>query len=126
MESEIRARSWLSFADLATPLVFVQQPSENGMYEHKFTHIPNTGKFMLNPGDRVNQSFLEHENRLRELLGLAHLLPPCAAKDQLEDRIFRELNRASLEKEIHWSQQRMDVDIGRVVVNTGMHVIFKR
>ncbi|KAJ7195188.1 hypothetical protein GGX14DRAFT_302996, partial [Mycena pura] len=62
-----------------------------------------------------NTSFLEHENRLWELLGLAHFLPACAQKDELENRIWHEIDRSSAEKELHWNQQRLYIDIGQPV-----------
>ncbi|KAF8160468.1 hypothetical protein K438DRAFT_1495782, partial [Mycena galopus ATCC 62051] len=62
-----------------------------------------------------NANFLEHENRLWELMGQAHILPPCHGKNELEDRIWREIDRCSMEKELHWNQQRMHLDIDQVV-----------
>ncbi|KAJ6543708.1 hypothetical protein DFH09DRAFT_928400, partial [Mycena vulgaris] len=115
MESELIIRSQITFTSLATPLVFVNRPAENGVYTNETPLVPNTGLFRLNSTARINAAFLEHENRLWELVGLAHFLPPCTRKDELEDRIWREIDRASMEKELHWNQQRLHVDIGQVV-----------
>lgn len=122
IESEIIALSQLPLASLATPLVFTHKPSENGVYDYKLQlhPIPNTGTYKLNSGVRTNSNFLGHETRVWELLGLAHFLPACPQKDRLEDGIWQEIDRLSKEKESHWNQQRLYVDIGKVVVNTGM------
>ncbi|KAJ7124136.1 hypothetical protein C8R43DRAFT_834925, partial [Mycena crocata] len=62
-----------------------------------------------------NRDFLKHENRLWEMQGLTHLLPPNERKNEVEARIWREIDRCSVEKEIHWRQQRMSLDTSRVV-----------
>jgi hypothetical protein len=121
--SEIETRSQLTFTSLATPLVFANKPEENGAYKHQLLHIPNTGLYRLKSTVRTNARFLEHENRLWELLGLAHLIPTCSTKDKLEDCIWQEIDRLSSEKELHWNRQRLHVDIGKVVVHNGMSFI---
>lgn len=120
IHSEVIARSQLTFAHLATPLVFIHIPADNGIYKHQLQRIPNTGLYKLDSRARINTSFLEQENRLWELLGLAHFLPACAQKDELENRIWHEIDRSSGEKELHWNQQRLHIDIGQPVVNNGM------
>ncbi|KAJ7615104.1 hypothetical protein DFH06DRAFT_1013702, partial [Mycena polygramma] len=102
---------------LATPLVFANQPAQGSPYppERPLDLEPNSGTFRLSQNDRVNFAFLEQENRLRELLGGAHLLPPCARKDELEETIFQELERCNTIKRDHWNHQRMHVDKNQVV-----------
>ncbi|KAJ7447354.1 hypothetical protein B0H11DRAFT_1658847, partial [Mycena galericulata] len=70
-----------------------------------------------------NNTFLEHENRLWELLGLVHFLPPCVGKERLEERISREIQRCSLEKELHWNQQRLHLDINRIIVSNEINFV---
>ncbi|KAJ7454114.1 hypothetical protein FB451DRAFT_1049806 [Mycena latifolia] len=121
--SEIQQRSLLFSTSLATPLVFVNTPAEHGAYVHITENIPNSGEYRLKNGSRVNSPFLEHENRLWELLGLTHILPLCRAKNDLEDRIWREIDRCSIEKGLHWNQQRMHLDIRQVVVNNEVNFV---
>ncbi|KAJ7898767.1 hypothetical protein B0H13DRAFT_1884136 [Mycena leptocephala] len=118
MESEIRMRALSFSTSLASPLVFVNEPA-NLPYIHEATLTPNSGTYQLKPAARVNVSFLEHENRLWEILGLVHVLPPCARRDEVENIIFLEIDRCNTEKELHWNQQRMHIDMGKVVVNNG-------
>ncbi|KAF8163876.1 hypothetical protein K438DRAFT_1775785 [Mycena galopus ATCC 62051] len=111
MGMEVRARASTLHTSLATPLVFANNPENHGVYNHVPTLVVNS----------VNANFLEHENRLWELMGQAHILPPCRGKNELEDRIWREIDRCSMEKELHWNQQRMHLDIDQVVVNNEIH-----
>ena len=83
MEAEIWARSLMFSTSLATPLVFVNKPVEHGVYQHQSMLVPNTGLYSLKSGVLVNANFLEHENRLWELIGQAHIRPPCGGKDKL-------------------------------------------
>jgi hypothetical protein len=107
-------------ASLATPLLFVNKPAEHGVYQHQTgVHLPNSGIYKLMEGAPVNANFLEQENRLWELIGLAHILPPCNSKTRLEERIWREIDRCRAEKELHWNLQRMNLDMDQVVVNNG-------
>lgn len=120
MESEIRTRHFMISASLATPLLFVNKPAEHGVYQHQTgVHLPNSGIYKLMEGAPVNANFLEQENRLWELIGLAHILPPCNSKTRLEERIWREIDRCRAEKELHWNLQRMNLDMDQVVVNNG-------
>lgn len=119
MESEIRTRSLFSSTSLATPLVFVNKPAEHGTYIRQTVLIPNSGPYRLKPGVRANADFLQNENRMWEMMGLAHLLPPCDRKNKLKDRIWREIDRCSMERELQWNQQRMSLDMDQVVVNNG-------
>jgi hypothetical protein len=126
MEAEIRARSHLTITSLATPLIFVNKPSEHGPYKYQLLHVPNTGLYRLDSKARINAAFLEHETRLWELLGLAHLMSPSRRKDELEDRIWREIDRTSMDKELHWNQQRLHLDMDQVVVNNGVLPVKKK
>lgn len=120
MESELRTRSWLFHTSLATPLVFANKPADHSPYQHEIPLIVNSGIYRLKSAAQANFLFLEQENRLREMIGLAHLLPQSQRRDELEDRIWREIDRCGVEKELHWNQQRLHLDIDQVVVNNGM------
>ncbi|KAJ6450224.1 hypothetical protein C8R47DRAFT_998947, partial [Mycena vitilis] len=63
----------------------------------------------------ANANFLENENRLWEILGLVHILPPCDRKDRLQEKIWRMIDRCSVEKEVHWNQQRLHLDMAMTV-----------
>lgn len=118
MRSEIESRAALLPISLATLLVFSNNPADHP-YQPERTLRPNSGKYRLQPSVRTNVPFLEHENRVWEILSLAHLLPPYPGKDALENIIFTELDRCDLEKERHWNVQRMQLDMQTIVVNNG-------
>ncbi|KAJ7020103.1 hypothetical protein C8F04DRAFT_974788, partial [Mycena alexandri] len=114
MRSEIESRAALLPISLATLLVFSNNPADHP-YQPERTLRPNSGKYRLQPSVRTNVPFLEHENRVWEILSLAHLLPPYPGKDALENIIFTELDRCDLEKERHWNVQRMQLDMQTIV-----------
>lgn len=121
MEAEIQSLVRIPHASLDTPFVFILEPADNGVYDKTEDqgHGPNTGKHRLKVGLAANQRFLEHENRLWQILGHTHLLPACEQKDSFEIRVWREIDRCSDEKRLHWDQQRLHVTRQEVVVYNG-------
>ncbi|KAK6988004.1 hypothetical protein R3P38DRAFT_2372241, partial [Favolaschia claudopus] len=119
IQSEITSRALMFSAPLTTPLVFSYNPPDHGAYDtaHQAQLLPNTGRYRLKSTAPANTIFLEHENRFWELLGLLHVLPPCSQKTGLERALFQELEHCSKEKERHWNQQRLAVEIQQVVVH---------
>lgn len=121
MEAEIQGLLRIPRASLHIPLVFILNPADNGIYDAReaLGIGANTGKYCLKVGPVANQQFLEHENQLWEILGRTHLLPACEQKDSFETRVWREIDRCSEEKQLHWNQQRLHVDRQQAVVHNG-------
>jgi hypothetical protein len=123
IESEVVARASFTLATLATPLVFLHNPKDYGPYEHPSLEDisqPNSGMHVLDPGMRINWAFLENENRLHELLAQVRRMHDAESEaiQNMEDRLYRELDRMSHEKELHWSQYRLPMNSPNFV-NTG-------
>jgi len=103
------------------PLVFINNPLLQGEYilpaPHKLAQ-PNSGLYALVEGKQANKAFLATEYRFCEILSLLFKTFSQESQD-LQERLYQELGHMSHEKEIHWVQQRVDLDQGRIIVNTG-------
>ena len=97
------------------PLVFKHQPASNGVFQWpgdlEIT-IGNHGTYALAAGESANQAYLAVEQRLCELFSFVrHSHDTSESTNSLLDRLHRELCRLNREKEIEWSQQRIDPNI---------------
>ena len=127
LDTELSARSaWLPNVD---SLDFVNNPAKNGPYQYQTPDIlkqPNIGLYALKPTPR-NHIFLEHENRLCEMLSILESnqsMETTEAREDMEDRVMQELLRINRLKELEWSGQRSKRGIKGAVVNTGIVVSF--
>jgi hypothetical protein len=119
LDAELSARSgWLPNVD---SLNFVNDPTKSGPYQRKTPDQlvrPNVGLHALKSTPK-NHIFLEHENRLCEILRVLESLDTTEAKEDMEDRVIQELIRINQLKEIEWSGQRSKQGIKGAVVSTG-------
>jgi hypothetical protein len=97
------------------PLVFKHQPASNGVFKWpgdlEIT-IGNHGTYALAAGESANQAYLAVEQRLCELFSFVrHSHDTSESTNSLLDRLHHELCRLNREKEIEWSQQRIDPNI---------------
>lgn len=119
LDTELSARStWMPNIDT---LDFVNDPTKNGPYTHQTPdqlRQPNIGLYALKP-TRKNHIFLEHENRLCDILIALESMETTEAVEGVEDRVFQELVRTNRLKEVEWSGQRSRHGINGAVVNTG-------
>jgi hypothetical protein len=122
LDAELSARSsWLPNVD---SLDFVNDPAKSGPYRCKTPDQlvqPNVGLHALKSTPK-NNIFLEHENRLCDILHILELMDTTEAREDLEDRVIQELVRINQLKEIEWSGQRSKHGIKGAVVNAGMLV----
>ncbi|KII88032.1 hypothetical protein PLICRDRAFT_55048 [Plicaturopsis crispa FD-325 SS-3] len=122
-EEEVRLHSESPIVDYNKPLVFVNHPVENGTFEAPTTDDlirPNYGKHALDTRHRANSIFLTTEVRLCEIIAQISTMNATDRGDTLIDRVYRELYRMSLEKELQWTRQRLHCDrTGYVVFDTG-------
>lgn len=123
LDAKLSARStWMPNVD---SLAFVNDPTKNGPYKYQTLdqlREPNLGLYALKP-TRKNHIFLEHENRLCEILFVLESMGASEAIEGLEDRVFHELLRINRLKETEWSSQRSKHSINGTVVNTGMFAL---
>jgi len=123
LDAELTARStWMPNID---SLDFVNHPATNGPYHRRHPDqlkLPNTGLYALKLVSK-NQVYLEYENRLCDILNALESLEPTDAKDDMEDRVLRELIRINTLKEIKWSGQRSMCAVKGAVVSTGMCIL---
>jgi len=98
------------------PLVFVNDPLLQGEYILPAPHElvwPNLGLYALVEGKQANKAFLATEYRFCKILSLLFKTFSQESQD------LQELSRMSRKKEIHWVQQQVDLDQGRIIMNTG-------
>jgi len=101
-------------------LVFVNNPFLQGEYIPPAPHElawPNSGLYALVEGKKANKAFLATEYCFCEILSLLFKTFSQESQD-LQERLYQELSRMSCEKEIHWAQQRVDLDQGQIIMNT--------
>jgi hypothetical protein len=119
LDAELSARSgWLPNVD---SLNFVNDPTKSGPYQRTTPDQlvrPNVGLHALKSTPK-NHIFLEHENRLCEILRTLESLDTTEAREDMEDRVIQELIRINQLKEIEWSGQRSKQGIKGAVVSTG-------
>jgi hypothetical protein len=123
LDAELSARStWMPNIDT---LDFVNDPTKNGPYTQTPDQLrqPNVGLYALKP-KRKNHIFLEHENRLCDILIALELMETTKAVEDVEDRALQELVRINRLKEAEWSGQRSRHGINGAVMNTGMLSFF--
>ena len=107
-------------------LDFVNDPTRNGPYKCQTPdqlRKPNVGLYALEPTPK-NHIFVEHKNRLREILNILESMEATEEVEGVEDRIFQELLRINRLKEAEWSGQRSKHGINGAVVNTGLLALF--
>ena len=107
-------------------LDFVNNPTNNGPYKCQTLdqlREPNVGLYALEPRPK-NHIFLEHENRLCEILYVLESMEATEGVEGVEDWVFQELLRINRLKEAKWSSQRSKHGINGAVVNTGMLALF--
>jgi len=101
-------------------LVFVNDPLLQGEYIppalHKLARL-NSGLYALVEGKQANKAFLATEYCFCEILSLLFKTFSQESQD-LQERLYQELSCTSRKKEIHWAQQQIDLDQGRIIVNT--------
>jgi hypothetical protein len=116
MEAELDLRKLLSVTSLDRPLEFRNPPKDNGHFDDRATTIhPNTGLHALT-NHKNNRVLVENEERLNQLLTWALLLPHCERRAQILDRIHQGMEETIREKALHWEEQRLSVDMNRVIV----------
>ena len=106
-------------------LDFVNDPVKSGPYQEQHANElkhPNTGLYALRLVPK-NKIYLEYENRLCDILISLDSMGPTEAKEDMEDRVFRELVRINRLKEVEWSGQRSKRGVKGAVVNTGTFII---
>jgi hypothetical protein len=122
LDVELKARcTWMPNID---SLDFVNDPVSSGPYQRQTPDQltrPNTGLYALKLVSK-NQVYLEHENRLCDILCTLERMEPSNAKESMEDRILQELARINALKEVEWSGQRSVRCVKGAVVNTGVSI----
>ena len=124
LDAELSARS--TWMPNVVSLDFVNDPTRNEPYKRQTPdqlREPNIGLYALEPTPK-NHIFVEHENRLCEILNILESMEATEAVEGVEDRIFQELLRINRLKEAEWSGQRSKHGINGAVVNTGMLALF--
>ena len=100
------------------PLVFKRQPASNGVFQWPGDldmTIGNHGTYALATNESANQAYLAVEQRLCELFSFVRYSHDNSEPtNSLLDRLHRELCRLNHEKEVEWSQQRIDPNISYV------------
>lgn len=120
LDAELLARSaWMLNID---SLDFVNNPVKIGPY-HRLPpdqlHRPNTGLYALRLVPK-NNIYLEYENRLCDILNTLESMRTSDAKEDMEDRVLRELIRINCLKEAEWLGQHGQRGVKGAVINTGM------
>ena len=124
LDAELSARS--TWMPNVVSLDFVNDPTKNGPYKRQTPdqlREPNVGLYALEPMPK-NHIFLEHENRLCEILNVLESMEATEAVEGVEDRVFQELLRINKLKEAEWSGQRSKRGVNGAVINTGMLALF--
>ncbi len=120
LDAELSARSaWMPNID---SLDFISDPVKIGPYQKQLPDQlkrPNTGLYALRLVPK-NKVYLEYENRLCDILNTLESMGASDTKEDMEDRVLRELVRINCLKEVEWSGQRSQRGIKGAVVNTGM------
>jgi len=119
LDAELSARcGWLPNVN---SLDFINNPAQSGPYQCKTPDElvrPNIGLHALKSTCK-NHIFLEHESRLCDILHILESIDNTEAREDMEDRVIKELIRINQLKEIEWSGQRSQNGIKGAVVNTG-------
>jgi hypothetical protein len=119
VDAELSARStWMPNVD---SLEFINDPVEVGPYQIQHPdqlRRPNTGLYALRLTQK-NRVYLEHENRLCDILDTLEPMESTEAKEVMEDRVLQELVRVNRLKEVEWSCQRNNQGAKGAIVNTG-------
>jgi hypothetical protein len=119
-DAELSARStWIPNID---SLEFINNPVEVGTYQVQHPdqlRRPNTGLYALRLTPK-NRIYLEHENRLCDILDTLESMESSDAKEDMEDRVLQELVRINRLKEVEWSGQRSKRGANGAIVNTGI------
>jgi hypothetical protein len=117
LEAELDLRKLLCITPLHRPLNFRNPPNANDHFDAREAQVqyPNTGIYALT-NHKNNHVLVENEERLYQLLDFALDLPHGRRRAQIVDRIHQGIEEAISEKQFHWEEQRLSVDVGRVVV----------
>ncbi|KAJ7192990.1 hypothetical protein GGX14DRAFT_577654 [Mycena pura] len=107
---------------LHRPLNFRNPPNTNDHFNAQEAQVqyPNTGLYALT-NHKNNHVLVENEEHLYQLLDFALDLPHGRRRAQIVDRIHQGIEEAISEKQFHWEEQRLSVDVGRVVVYNNKH-----
>ncbi len=100
-----KSSSWMPNVE---SLDFVNDPIASGPYQRQSPDQlkrPNAGLYALKLVSK-NQVYLAYENRLCDILNTVESMEPSDAKQDTEDRLFRELARINTLKGVEWSGQR--------------------
>ena len=123
LDMELSAHStWMPNID---SLDFVSDPVESGEGyqnqhpDHNQFRRPNVGPYALSLSPK-NQVYLEYENRLCEILDTLESMDATDAKENIEDRVLKELIRINRLKVIEWSGQWSRQGVRDSIVNTGI------
>jgi hypothetical protein len=123
LDAELSMRlTWMSNIE---SLNFVNDPVKSGPYQEQQVNQlkqPNTGLYALKLVPK-NKIYLEYENRLCDILNTLDSMGPTDAKEDMDDRVFRELVRINRLKEVEWSGQRSKCGVKGAVVNTGTFIL---
>ena len=118
LEAELDARKLLCITSLDRPLKFKNSPSANGHFIAERARLhPNTGLYTLTD-HKNNHVLVENEGRLYELLDFILDFPVGKRRENIQDRILQGIEETVSEKQLHWEEQRLSVDVRRVVVYT--------
>jgi hypothetical protein len=119
LQKEVVDRSL--YVDTSHPLAFVFNPSAHEPFQQpplEQSMEINQGLYALKANDPSNAPYIDNENRLFEILLQLQTMQHTDAKESLESRVYRELDRMRKQKELEWSRQRSGVHAANVV-NTG-------
>ncbi|KAJ7216295.1 hypothetical protein GGX14DRAFT_391144 [Mycena pura] len=117
LEAERDLRKLLCITPLHRPLNFRNPPNANDHFNAREVQVqyPNTGLYALT-NHKNNHVLVENEERLYQLLDFALDLPHGRRRAQIVDHIHQGIEEAISEKQFHWEEQCLSVDVGRVVV----------
>src|SRR6201996_2964852 len=120
-DAELLARStWIPNID---SLEFIHNPIEVGG-TYQVQHLdqlrrPNIGLYALKVTPK-NRIYLEHENRLCDILDTLESMESSDTKEDMEDWVLQELVRINQLKEVEWSGQQSKRGAKGAIVNTGI------
>ena len=120
-DAELSARStWIPNID---SLEFIHNPIEVGG-TYQVQHLdqlrrPNIGLYALKVTPK-NRIYLEHENRLCDILDTLESMESSDTKEDMEDWVLQELVRINQLKEVEWSGQQSKRGAKGAIVNTGI------
>ncbi|RXW11340.1 hypothetical protein EST38_g14515, partial [Candolleomyces aberdarensis] len=120
IDAELDAQLELPTTSLDRRLCFTNNPSATGAYELGSTQVlgPNLGPYALSLDRPANRAFLHAESRVFELYRSLQTFQPSEEVLNVLEKALDVLGRLDREKEMHWSQQRIQSPSDKVVYNT--------